>query len=122
MTTFAAFSFVLLALCTPALADSAPPARPVATKIRFSVHDASTTRTFDLMISGDDHCASASHKLAGQQIELKACAFRDTHLSIEWEVRGSAGEFRSSSSIPFERGATAELGSSAGPRLTVTIQ
>lgn len=120
MTTFAAFAFVLLALSTPALAD--PPApRPAPMKIRVSLHDASSTRSFDVMVSSDAPCASASHKLADQRFELKACASRDAHLTIEWELRDAAGEYRSTSSIPFEHGATAELGTTAGPRITVKI-
>ena len=120
MTTFAAFAFVLLALCTPALADSPPP-RPAPMKIRVSLHDANPTRSFDVMVSPDGPCASAKHKLADQQFELKACAAPGAHLTIEWEVHDAAGEYRSISSIPFEHGATAELGTTAGPRITVKI-
>jgi len=122
MTTLAAFTFVLLAFCTPALADSAPPPRAVPSKIRFSVQGDGLTRSFDVMVSPEERCASASHKLADQQVEINACATRDAHLTIHWEVRGPTGEFRSSSSIPFEHGSTAELGSTAGPRLTVAVQ
>ena len=121
MTTFAAFSFVLLALCTPALADSADPPRPVSARIRFSLHEASVTRSFDVMVS-DEQCAFASTKHADQRIEIKACVQRGTQLMIDWEVRSAAGEYRSTSSMPFEHGATAELGSSTGPRLRVTIE
>lgn len=113
--------FVLLALCTPALADTAAPPRPAPTKIRLSVHADNTTRDYDVMVSSDDRCAVANHKAADQQIELQACASRDSHLTIHWEVRSSAGEYHSSSSIPFEHGTTADLGSSTGPRLTVKI-
>ena len=91
MTTFAAFAFVLLALCTPALADSPPP-RPAPMKIRVSLHDANPTRSFDVMVSPDGPCASAKHKLADQQFELKACAAPGAHLTIEWEVQDAAGE------------------------------
>jgi hypothetical protein len=121
MTTFATFTLVLLALCTPALADTAAPPPPAPTKIRFSVHQANTTRDFDVMVSSDDRCAVARHKAADEQIELQACASHDSHLTINWDVRSSAGEYHSTSSIPFEHGTTADLGSSAGPRLTVKI-
>jgi len=119
MTTFAAFAFVLLALCSPALAD--PPPRPAPMKIRVSLHESNTTRSFDVMVSPDGPCAEASHKVAERLFALKTCASHDARLMIEWEVRDATNVYRSTSSMPFEPGATAELGTTAGPRITVKI-
>jgi hypothetical protein len=54
--------------------------------------------------------------------ELKACASHDAHLTVEWSVHSSSGEYRSTSTIPLEHGGRAEFGSTSGPRLVVAIQ
>jgi hypothetical protein len=40
----------------------------------------------------------------------------------EWSTRSSSGEYRSTSSLPLVPGATAELGTTNGPRLAVRVQ
>jgi hypothetical protein len=60
MTTFAAFVFALLALCTPALADT-PPARP-SFKLRVTVHDGPTVHSFRLVVGPALPCATANQK------------------------------------------------------------
>jgi len=122
MKTFAGSAFLLAFLCGPALADSAPAARTDSVKVRFAQRDGATTRAFDVIVSPEHPCATASEKNPDHQIELKACVTVDAHLDIEWFTRSSAGEYRSTSSLPLTRGATAELGATNGPRLGVTVQ
>jgi hypothetical protein len=122
MKTLAASACLLLLVCGPALADPAAPARPDSLKIHFAQRDAATTRAFDVIVSPDRPCATASEKNPDHQIELKACVSSDAHLDVEWFTRSSAGEYRSTSSLAVTRGATAELGTSSGPRLGVTVQ
>jgi hypothetical protein len=127
MTTFATCALMLLSLCAAALAEPAPPPppppppAPAQFKIHFTLHD-DTTQAFDVVVSSDSPCAKASKKGPGREIELRACAARDSRLDVEWYTRGPAGEYRSTSSVSLVRGATAEMGSQTGPRLTVTIQ
>jgi hypothetical protein len=121
MTRFATFSLVLL-LSSAALADTAPPPRSETMKIRFSLRDGGAPRDFSVIASTEHPCATVSQRSSDRDVELKACATRDAHLGIEWRVRVGASEYHSTSSIPFEHGATADLGSSTGPRLTVTVE
>lgn len=122
MKIVAAASFSLLLLCGPALADSGSPARSDSLRVHFALRDAATTRAFDVIVSPDHPCATASEKDPAHQIELKACVSNDAHLDIEWSTRSSSGEYRSTSSLPLVHGVTAELGATAGPRLGVTVQ
>jgi hypothetical protein len=122
MKTFAASCFVLLILCGPALAESAPPPRSDSLKVHFALRDAAVTRAFDVIVSPDHPCATVSEKDPEHQIELKACVSRDAHLDVEWSTRSSSGEYRSTSSLPLVPGATAELGTTNGPRLAVRVQ
>ena len=122
MKIFAASGFALLFLCGPALAESRSPARLDSIKVHFALHDAATTRLFDVIVSPDHPCATASEKSPDHQIELKACVTPDAHLDIEWYTRSASSEYRSTSSIALVHGATAELGAANGPRLGVSVQ
>jgi hypothetical protein len=122
MKTLAASTCLLLFVCGPALADPVAPARPDSLRIHFTQRDAATTRAFDVIVSPDRPCATASEKHPDHEIELKACVSDDTHLDVEWFTRNAAGEYRSTSSVPVTRGQTTELGTSNGPRLGVTVQ
>ncbi|TMQ24752.1 MAG: hypothetical protein E6J90_07335 [Deltaproteobacteria bacterium] len=122
MTTFATFAFVFLALCTPALADAPRPPRPDVMKVHFSLKDGSAVQDYDVIVSSDGRCATAGQKRQDREVEITACASHDAHLALDWHVRSTGGEYRSTSSIPFEHGSTAELGSTTGPRLIVTIE
>ena len=122
MKTFAAVAFALLILCGPALADTAPPARPDSLRIHFALHDAATTRLFDVIVSSEHSCATVEEKLPNHQVEIKACMTNDVHLDVEWSTRSPSGEYRSTSSIAIARGTTAEMGTANGPRLGVTVQ
>lgn len=123
MKTLAGSGFVLLLLCGPALADPAPPARSDSVKVRFALRDAAASnRTFDVIVSPDHPCATADERDPDHHIELKACVTGDAHLDVEWSTRSSSSEYRSTSSLPLVHGATAELGTTTGPRLGVTVQ
>jgi hypothetical protein len=122
MRTFAASAFVLLVLCGPALADSASPVRLDSLQVHFTLHDAGSARSFDVIVSPDHPCATASEKSPDHQIELKACVSHDAHLDVEWFTRSSSSEYRSTSSLLLVHGATAELGTTNGPRLGVSVQ
>jgi hypothetical protein len=125
MKTFSTSIAILFTLCAPALADSVPPAaaeHAEALKVRFAQHDTTTTRTFDVLVGAGGPCATASEKLPDHEIELQACVSRGSQLDIVWSTRSSWGEYRSTSSLPFVRGATAELGTAKGPRLGVVVQ
>jgi hypothetical protein len=126
MTTLTVSAILLLSLCAPVFADAGSPglaAGPV--KIRFAVRESEITRSFDVVVAPDGPCASATERRADRSIELKACMVRDS-LDIEWSTRRSSNtsttEYHSTSSVKIVRGETTELGSSEGPRLTVTIQ
>lgn len=122
MKLFADAAFVLPLLCGSALAASESPAQPDLIKIHFTLRDAATTRSFDVIVSSDHSCATVSEKLPNREVELKACAGRDAHLDVEWFTRSPSGEYRSTSSLSLAHGATAELGASNGPRLSVAVQ
>jgi hypothetical protein len=122
MKTFAAAFAILFTLCGPALADSGPPARSESFKVRFTLHDAATTRTFDVVVGAASPCASASEKLPDHEVDLHACVSAGSRLDITWFNRSSSGEYRSSSSLPLVHGTTAELGATNGPRLAVEVQ
>jgi len=126
MKTFAAAFAILFTLCAPALADSGPPrsAPPESLKIRFTVHDpATTTRSFDVVVGAASPCATASEKRTDHEMDLRACvSAAGAELDIVWFNRGSGGEYRTTSSIPFVHGSTAELGAANGPRLVVEVQ
>jgi hypothetical protein len=121
MKTFATAFAILFTLCGPALADPAPE-HVDSRKIRFALNDTSTTQTFDVVVSADSPCATASEKRAEHEIELRACVSRGSRLDIFWFTRSARGEYRSESSLPFVAGATAELGTPNGPRLAVVVQ
>jgi hypothetical protein len=120
MTTLAAFAFALLALCSPALADPAP-ARPTF-KLRVTVHDGASVHSFRVVVGPALPCATANQKVPEQQIEIKACATDDMHLHIEWYTRRGTSEFRGSSALPVEPGATVVLGSERDAHIEVAIQ
>ena len=122
MKTLAAVAFSLLILCGPALADSVAPARPDSLRIHFALHDAATTRMFDVIVSSEHSCATVEEKLPNHQIEIKACVTNDVHLDVEWSTQSPSGEYRSTSSLALPRGTTAEMGTATGPRLGVTVQ
>ena len=122
MKTLAASAFALLILCGPALADSAAPRPPDSFQLHFALHDAGTSRIFDVIVSPDHPCATASEKRPNYQIELMACTSGDAHLDIDWSTRSPSGEYRSKSSVQLAHGATAELGVVNGPRLWVAVQ
>jgi hypothetical protein len=119
MKTLAASAIVLVTLCAPAIAE--PTAPPDSLKIRFVLRDTTTTH-FDVIVGAAERCATANAKHPEREIQLRACLTDDAHLKVEWFTRSSWGEYRSTSSVPAVRGATAELGSANGPRLTVTVQ
>lgn len=121
MKTFATSALLLLTLCAPALADTAQPPRSQL-KIRFSVKEGASARDFTVVLPSDGPCASATQKAPDHEIDIRACPSHDAHLMLDWRVRGPSGEYHSTSSIPFERGTTAELGTTTGPRLTVAIE
>jgi hypothetical protein len=120
MTTFAAFAFVLLALCSPALADPAP-ARP-SFKLRVTVHDGASVHSFRVIVGPALPCATANQQVPEHQIEIKACAPDDTHLHLEWYTRRGTSESRGSSALPIEPGATFILGSERDTHVEVAIQ
>lgn len=128
MKTFAAAVAILFTLCGPALADSGPPDhtdhtdRTDSLKVRFALHDSTTTRTFDVVVGASGPCATASEKLPDHEVELRACVSDRSQLDIVWFMRSAWGEYRSTSSLPFVAGATAELGTAKGPRLAVAVQ
>ena len=122
MKTLAAAAFAFLILCGPALADSAAPARPDSLRLHFALHDAATTRLFDVIVTSEHPCATVEEKLPNHQIEIKACLTNDAHLDVEWSTSSPSGEYRSTSSLALPRGTTAELGTANGPRLGVTVQ
>jgi hypothetical protein len=122
MKIFAAAVAILTTLCAPALADPAPPGRPESLKIRFTLKDTHTSRTFDVRVGAASPCATASEKKADREIELRACVKDGSRLDVDWSSRSSRGEYHSTSSLPFARGATAELGTADGPRLAVEVQ
>jgi hypothetical protein len=119
--TLATLAIAVLAVSAPALAD-APPQRSDPMKVRISLKDGSAVREFNVIIPTDGPCASATQKAPDRQFEFKACPSHDAHLVLDWFVRSANTEYRSTSSIPFEHGSIAELGSTTGPRLTVTIE
>jgi hypothetical protein len=125
MTTLTVSAIVLLSLCAPVFADAGSPGPAAGSlKIRFAVREAETTRSFDVVLAPDRPCASASERKVDRQLELKACIVRDS-LDIEWTTRkssnNSTAEYHSTSSIKIVRGETTEIGTSDGPRLSVTI-
>jgi hypothetical protein len=123
MKLVAATGALLFTLCGPALADSSAPAHSGPRKVRFALRDTTdTTRTFDLIVGELTPCATASEKVPDHQIELRACVSGHAQLDIEWFSRSAWGEYRSTSSLPFVSGATAELGSAKGPHLGVAVQ
>jgi hypothetical protein len=122
MKTFAAAFAILFTLCAPALADTGPPARPESFKVRFTLHDTTTTRTFDVVVGAASPCATVNEKLPDHEVELRGCVSAGSQLDIAWFTRSSWGEYRSTSSLPFVHGATAELGTANGPRLAVVVQ
>jgi hypothetical protein len=121
MTTFAAFAFALLALCTPAFADPGGP-RSGSFKLRVTVHDGASGRTFQVIVGPHLPCATASEKIPEHQIELKACAPSESHIQIDWYTRRGMSESRGSSAMPLEPGATVTLGSERDARVEVTVQ
>lgn len=121
MTTFVAFTFALLALCSPALADSAPP-RPPAFKLRVTVHDGSQAHSFRIGAGPTRPCATASRKVPDQQVELKLCVSDDAHLEITWLARRGASESRGSSTLRLEPGATATLGGERDARVEIAME
>lgn len=121
-TTFMAFTFALLALWSPALADSVAAPRPPSFKLRVTLHDGSESHSFRVVIGPRLPCATASRKLPEQQLDFKACAADDAHLEITWYARRGQSEFRGSSVLPLEPGTTATLGSDREARVEVTIQ
>jgi hypothetical protein len=124
MKTLATTVATVFTLCGPALADPQPPPRtaPESLKVRFAQHDPSSSRTFDVRVGADGPCATANEKLPEHEIELRACVASGSRLDIMWFTRGAWGEYHSTSSLPFVAGATAELGTAKGPRLTVAVQ
>ena len=121
MTTFAAFAFALVALCTTALADPGAP-RSGSFKLRVTVHDGASGRTFLVIVGPQLPCATASERVPEHLIELKACAPSESHLLIEWHTRRGTSESRGSSALPLEPGATITLGSERDARVEVTVQ
>jgi hypothetical protein len=121
MKTAAAAAAILFTLCAPALADSGPPEHSESLKVRFTLHDPATTRTFDVLVGSASPCATASEKLPDHEIELRACVSKGSQLDIMWFSHSAWGEYRSTSSLPFVHGATAELGTTNGPRLAVAV-
>lgn len=119
MKKLAASAYVLLVLCGPALAD-AP--RADWFKLRLALRDGAATRAFDLSVAPDGPCATVHEKTADRELDVKACGGRAGHLDLDWDLRGARGELRGTSSIRLVHGATAELGTAEGPRLTVTVQ
>jgi hypothetical protein len=119
MKTLAASAIVLVTLCAPALGDPAGP--PDSLKIRFALRDTTTTH-FDVIVAARGPCATARHTHPGREIQLTACMADATQLTVEWLTRTGASEYRSTSSVPAVRGAVTELGTTTGPRLTVTVQ
>lgn len=122
MKLFTDAAFVLPLLCGCALAASESSAQPDLIKLHFTLRDAGTARSFDVIVSSEHSCATVSEKLPSREVEIKACAVRDAHLDVEWFTRGPAGEYRSTSSLSLAHGATAELGTANGPRLSVVVQ
>lgn len=121
MKLLADAAFVLPLLCGSAIAASESSAQPDLIKLRFTLRDAGSARSFDVIVA-DHSCATVSEKLPSREVELKACAVRDAHLDVEWFTRGPSGEYRSTSSLSLAHGATAELGTANGPRLSVVVQ
>jgi hypothetical protein len=121
MTTIVAFTFALLALCSPALADTVAP-RPPALKLRVTIHDGSQAHSFRVVTGHRRPCATASRKAPEQQVELKICVPDEGHLEIDWYARRGTSEARGSSTLPLEPGATATVGSERDARVEVTIQ
>ena len=121
MTIYAAFAFALLALCTTAFADPGAP-RASSFKLRVTVHDGASGRTFKLIVGPQLPCATASEKLPEHQIELKACASNESHMLIDWYTRRGTTESRGSSALPLEPGATVTLGTERDARVEVTVQ
>jgi hypothetical protein len=125
MKLFAGSAVVLLSLCAPALADSAPPPRagpPASINIHFVVRTGAAARTHDVIVTADHRCAQASEKVSDHEDEIMVCASGEAQLDIDWRTRSGSSEYRSKASLVVERGKTAELGSGTGPRLAVTIQ
>ena len=123
MKTFATAFAILFTLCGPALADPGPPpGRAESFKVRFTLRDTAATRTFDVVVGAASPCATASQKLPDAEIDLHACVSARAQLDVTWFNRSSSGEYRSTSSLPFVHGATAELGTANGPRLAVEVQ
>jgi hypothetical protein len=121
MTTIAALAFALLALCTPALADAAPP-RPPAFKLRVTVHDGSQAHSFRIGAGPTRPCALASRKAVDQQVEVKVCVSDDAHLEINWFSRRGANESHGSSTLRLEPGTTATLGGERDARVEITLE
>jgi hypothetical protein len=121
MTTFAAFAFAFVALCSPAFADPAP-ARPASLALRLVVNAGGAPRSYDVLVTTDHRCAMASQKRADHEDNITVCTSDEGRLDIEWWMRDAATEYHSKDSVVLARGASAELGSSNGPRLTVTVQ
>jgi hypothetical protein len=121
MTTLVAFTFALLALCTTALADPGGP-RPASYKLRVTVHDGATGRSFRVIVGPSLPCATASEKVPEYQIELKVCAAHESHGMIDWYTRRGTSESRGSSALPLEPGATVTLGAERDARVEVTVQ
>ena len=122
MKLLADAAFVLPLLCGSALAASQSSTQPDLIKLLFTVRDAATTRSFDVIVRSEHSCATVSEKIPSREVEIKACAVGDAHLEVEWFTRSPSGEYRSTSSLSLARGATAELGTANGPRLGVVVQ
>jgi hypothetical protein len=121
-TTIVAFAFALLALSSPALADNVAAPRPPAFKLRLTLHDGAGSQSFRVVVAPRLPCASASRKAPEQQLELKACMVDDAHLQVDWYTRRGTTEFRGSSILSVDPGATATLGSERDARVEVTVQ
>lgn len=121
MTTFVALTFALLALCSPALADSGPP-RPPAFKLRVTVHDGNQAHSFRIGAGPARPCATASRKIPDQQVEIKVCVSDDAHVEITWFARRGPSESRGSSTLRLEPGATVTLGGERDARVEIAME
>lgn len=127
MSTFPWSVVYVVALGVPMLftspAQGDPPSKkPAATKLRLVVQAEGPPRTYDVIVAAE-RCATARSKVVDREDDITVCAQReDERFDINWWTRQATREYRSTGSLVLARGATAELGSAEGPRLSVTAQ
>lgn len=114
----------LALLCTPALADPAPPApAPSTMKVGFKVDGGKDQRHYTVELV-DKSCGEVSNKAASTRDQIKVCATVEktgVRLAIEWELHDGTRDIANRSEMLVARGGTQELDGGTA-KLGVTLQ